>query len=65
LLGKVLPPYDLEFVTKSGEKFLGEVLAMQIWDEQGKIVQILVMITDVTERKKNLKNSTAEYNKTK
>lgn len=52
LLGKVLPPYNLEFVTKSGEKFLGEVLAMQIWDEQGKIVQILVMITDVTEREK-------------
>lgn len=38
---------------------------MQIWDEQDKIVQILAMITDVTEREKNLKNSTAEYNKTK
>jgi hypothetical protein len=25
---------------------------MQIWDEQGKIVQILVMITDVTECQK-------------
>jgi len=51
LLGKVLPPYDLEFITKKGEKFLGEVLAMQIRDEKGKIVQILAMITDVTNRK--------------
>ncbi len=51
LLGKVLPAYDLEFVTKSGQKFLGEVLAMHIRDEKGKIVQILAMITDVTNRK--------------
>ena len=48
LLGKDLPAYELEFVTKNGEKFLGEVLAMQIWDEQGKIAQILVMISDIT-----------------
>lgn len=52
LLGKVLPAYDLEFVTKSGETFLGEVLAMQIRDDQGEIVQILAMITDVTSRHK-------------
>lgn len=51
LMGKVLPAYDLEFVTKNGEKFLGEVLAMHIRDEKGKIVQILAMITDVTQRK--------------
>jgi two-component system cell cycle sensor histidine kinase/response regulator CckA len=50
LLGKVLPAYELEFVTKSGEKFLGEVLAMQIRDDEGKIVQILAMITDITNR---------------
>jgi two-component system cell cycle sensor histidine kinase/response regulator CckA len=53
LLGKVLPAYELEFVTKSGEKFLGEVLAMQIRDDEGKIVQILAMITDVTNRNKS------------
>lgn len=51
LLGKVVPAYELEFVTKNGEKFLGEVLAMQIWDEHGKIAQILVMISDITNRK--------------
>jgi len=50
LLGKVLPAYDLEFITKSGEKFLGEVLAMQIRDDKGEIIQILAMITDVTNR---------------
>jgi len=47
LTGKVLPAYELEFITKTGEAFLGEVLAMQIHDEKGKIVQILVMITPV------------------
>jgi two-component system cell cycle sensor histidine kinase/response regulator CckA len=51
LLGKVLPAYELEF-TKKGEKFLGEVLAMHIRDENGKIVQILAMITDITTHKK-------------
>lgn len=51
LLGKVLPPYELEFITKKGETFIGEVLAMQIRDDAGEIIQILAMITDVTERK--------------
>jgi PAS domain S-box-containing protein len=53
LSGKVVPPYDLEFVTKRGEIFLGEVLAMQLRDEKGAIQQILVMITDVTNRPKS------------
>ena len=53
LLGKVLPAYELEFITKKGEKFLGEVLAMQIRDDQGNIVQILAMITDITRRTSN------------
>ncbi len=50
LTGKVVPAYDLEFVTKSGEVFLGEVLAMQIRDDEGRITQVLAMITDVTDR---------------
>jgi PAS domain S-box-containing protein len=50
LSGKVVPAYNLEFVTKSGEIFIGEVLAMQLRDEEGSIQQILVMITDVTNR---------------
>jgi PAS domain S-box-containing protein len=52
LLGKVLPAYELEFITKNGDKFIGEVLAMQIRNDEGKIVQILAMITDITNRQK-------------
>jgi len=47
LSGKDVPAYNLEFVTKGGEIFIGEVRAMQLRDDQGKILQILVMITDV------------------
>jgi two-component system sporulation sensor kinase A len=50
LTGKSVPAYDLEFVTKRGEIFIGEVRAMQLRDDQGEIQQILVMITDVTDR---------------
>jgi PAS domain S-box-containing protein len=50
LAGKVLPAYELEFLTKDGKVFIGEILAMQIRDEMGEITQILAMITDVTER---------------
>jgi PAS domain S-box-containing protein len=48
LTGKDVPAYNLEFVTKSGEIFLGEVRAMQLRDDRGEIQQILVMINDVT-----------------
>jgi PAS domain S-box-containing protein len=47
LSDKDVPAYELEFVTKSGEIFIGEVRAMPLRDDQGKILQILVMITDV------------------
>jgi PAS domain S-box-containing protein len=50
--GKTVPAYELEFITKSGETFLGEVLAMQIRDDEGKIVQILAMITDISDHLK-------------
>jgi PAS domain S-box-containing protein len=50
LAGKVLPAYELEFLTKDGKVFIGEILAMQIRDEKGEIAQILAMITDVTDR---------------
>jgi len=53
LSGKVVPAYNLEFVTKSGEIFIGEVLAMPLRDEEGSIQQILVMINDVTDRAKS------------
>jgi len=53
LTGKIVPAYDLEFVTKRGDIFIGEVRAMQLRDDEGSIQQILVMITDVTGRPKS------------
>lgn len=50
LAGKVLPAYELEFLTKDGKVFIGEILAMQIRDEKGAITQVLAMITDVTDK---------------
>lgn len=50
IAGKVLPPYELEFLTKDGKKFVGEILAMQIRDDKGEIVQVLAMVTDITDR---------------
>ncbi|MBN2620514.1 PAS domain S-box protein [candidate division WOR-3 bacterium] len=50
LAGKVVPAYELEFLTKDGKVFIGEILAMPIHDDTGEITQILAMITDVTER---------------
>lgn len=51
LAGKVVPAYELEFLTKDGKVFIGEILAMPIRDDRDDITQILAMITDVTERK--------------
>ena len=51
LSGKTLPAYKLEFITKTKEVFLGEILAMPIRDEQGKAVEFLVMITPVQDKK--------------
>jgi PAS domain S-box-containing protein len=51
LTGKTIPAYELEFVTKSGEIFLGEVVAMQIRDDKDRVKQFLTMITDITSRR--------------
>jgi PAS domain S-box-containing protein len=50
LAGKVVPAYELEFLTKDGKVFIGEILAMQIRDDKGEITKILAMITDVTNK---------------
>lgn len=50
--GKKIPSYEIEFTTKDGGKCIGNILATPIKDENGKIIGDLVMITDVTERKK-------------
>lgn len=50
--GTKLPPYELEFIAKNGEKRIGRVVANKINDENGKIMYDLVIIDDITEQKK-------------
>ena len=51
MAGKKVSPYDLVFYTKSGKKRVGRIMANPIQDENGEIVQTLVMISDITEGK--------------
>ena len=51
MAGKKVAPYELGFYRKNGEKRVGRIVANPIKDENGEIIQILVMISDVTEGK--------------
>ncbi len=44
-------PYELEFLTKTGEARIGKVMATPLHNDEGKIVADLVMIADVTEQR--------------
>lgn len=50
LTGKFIPPYELEFIAKDGQSYIGEIDARPIKDEKGNITLIVVMVTDVTRR---------------
>ncbi len=50
--GLSIPPYELEFITKSGEKRHGRIQVSVVRDERGKARGELVMISDVTEHRK-------------
>jgi len=52
ILGKEVPPYELEFLTKNEQKRIGLVRGVSIKDEWGNVIQSLVMISDITERKR-------------
>jgi len=52
IFGKEVPAYDVNFITKAGEKVVGSVQATPIKDENGKVVREIIMISDITERKK-------------
>ena len=52
MLGKKIAPYELDFITVSGKKKVGLILANPIRDGEGKIIADLVLISDITERKK-------------
>ncbi len=50
--GRDIPPYELEFLDKKGQKGYGRLTANPIRDERGEITSILVMISNITERKR-------------
>jgi PAS domain S-box-containing protein len=52
LKGKEIPPYELDFITRKGEKRIGLIRAQALKDESGEVVADLVMISDITEQKK-------------
>lgn len=52
LLGTKLDPYELEFTTKRGEKRIGRIVGSAIKDEKGNLAGDLVMVSNITERKK-------------
>jgi len=52
LLGKNTPPYELDFITKSGKKHIGKIFASLIKDKEGKIIQDLAMVSNITEDKR-------------
>ena len=52
IAGKNVPPYEIVFYTRSGEKRVGRIVANTIENENGETIQDLGMISDITERKK-------------
>ena len=42
-------PYELDFITKSGERRIGRLMARPIYNSEGQAAQDLVMISDVTD----------------
>ncbi|MEZ5084059.1 MAG: PAS domain S-box protein [Bacteroidales bacterium] len=52
LEGANILPYELEFSKLSGEIKTGLVSTSMIKNEAGKIIQVLVMVSDISERKK-------------
>jgi len=64
MAGKEVPFYDLEFITKNGEKKIGRVRGAVLEDQKGKREKEIVLIEDITELKKaeeRLKESEENY----
>jgi PAS domain S-box-containing protein len=51
-LGKTIPPYDVDFVTKDGTIIPVEINASVIKDEKGSITGEMIILRDIRERKK-------------
>lgn len=52
IAGKELSPYELVFDAKNGEEFVGRVTGNLLRDERGRITKDLVVISDITQRKR-------------
>ena len=52
LQGHDVPPYELEFLARNGERLAGVIYATCLHDSSGRLSGILVMIADITERKR-------------
>ncbi|DAC72987.1 MAG TPA: hypothetical protein DSN98_02355 [Thermoplasmata archaeon] len=50
-LNKKISPYEIEVLTKGGDKRYGVVNTSTLRDEQGEIIGDLIVISDITERK--------------
>jgi PAS domain S-box-containing protein len=51
LLNKTIPPYEIEILTKGGEKRVGVVYTTPLRDKQNEIIADIMLILDITERK--------------
>lgn len=51
VMGQEVPPYDLEFIAKNGQRKIGQIRGTTIKDHAGQIHGSLVMVTDVTAQK--------------
>lgn len=51
VLGKKVAPYELEFISKEGELKVGLVTGAIIKDDKGRMIEDLVMVDDITDRK--------------
>lgn len=52
LQGRQAPPYEIECISKSGKRAMGWVVANPVKDDKGKIIGELVIISNITERKR-------------
>ena len=64
MTGTEILPYELDFVTKKGEKVVGRVIGSSIRDRNNKITSVIIMISDITKYKESddaLKESEEKY----
>ncbi|MGV8121934.1 MAG: PAS domain S-box protein [Candidatus Xenobiia bacterium LiM19] len=50
--GDDVPPYELTFTNSQGQALIGYVMGTPVFDDSGKLIGDLVLISDITERKK-------------